>query len=379
MYHDDFKGKKLFSGPAQSPCVSKLETIFSPTLEGTGHHNELDGLIVEGSKDDFEASSLRGYDGDDNDRNLCEYQTCNVSDLYISDMIFSEISIKGSIFDFNESASMPGYKCNEPSVLLNEKLKIMPFLEDSFGTSNGYDGREDYLDIGMLIRTLKDVGDKIAYPWSTSVLPRGTKKKRFTMLVLDLDDGCYTKDLTVLGVDLAKIAIIDNTPEVFRFQVNNGIPIKSWFDDRSDCELELPFNALLLVLVAPYQILNLRGGNHSEKNDQIHYNDRAGTDCQLALHILHSRLLHRRMVDLSKLWGDHQIYKCTIYTDLEATASFTCIFQPTANQELTYTASRIGEWTFNKGVVLVRFMSNPRRQECTTDINFYITSLAAIE
>lgn len=52
------------------------------------------------------------------------------------------------------------------------------------------------------------------------------------------EGNVYIKDLGKTGRDLAKTIIVDNVAENFRLQPENGIFIKSWFDDMHDDALQ---------------------------------------------------------------------------------------------------------------------------------------------
>lgn len=61
----------------------------------------------------------------------------------------------------------------------------------------------------------------------------------------DLQGNVFQKDLSKLGRDLSKTLIVDNSAENFQLQPDNGIYIKSWYDDPED--KALPQLAPLLV------------------------------------------------------------------------------------------------------------------------------------
>ena len=72
----------------------------------------------------------------------------------------------------------------------------------------------------------------------------------------------YVKDLRMLGRDLKNVILLDNSPNAYKFQPENGVPIKDFFFDTTDNSLQiiLPFLETLAAVIhffSTYSILSI--------------------------------------------------------------------------------------------------------------------------
>jgi Dullard-like phosphatase family protein len=57
-------------------------------------------------------------------------------------------------------------------------------------------------------------------------------------------NGIYIKELKKLNRNLKDLIILDNSPLAYAFDSDNGLPIKAWYEDREDKELDRIFPIL---------------------------------------------------------------------------------------------------------------------------------------
>ena len=60
-------------------------------------------------------------------------------------------------------------------------------------------------------------------------------------------NGIYIKELKRLNRDLKDVIIVDNSPLAYAFNMENGLPIKSWYEDKNDNEFEVIFPLLMFL------------------------------------------------------------------------------------------------------------------------------------
>lgn len=89
---------------------------------------------------------MRGLGTDENEdgRIVCGYETCDISDFYISDMIITSLPIDQDAYDDNlsETNCISDYKSAEPSMFdAADQYIVLPALEDDAKIGNTSDVR----------------------------------------------------------------------------------------------------------------------------------------------------------------------------------------------------------------------------------------------
>lgn len=102
---------------------------------------------------------------------------------------------------------------------------------------------QNYYEIVVFTAALKDYADWILDRIDTA----GSIRYRLYRDHTTFQNGVYLKDLSRLNRDLSKTIIVDNNPDNFQMHPENGIYIKSWYEDPNDLALKHLTNVLIRI------------------------------------------------------------------------------------------------------------------------------------
>lgn len=90
-----------------------------------------------------------------------------------------------------------------------------------------------YFEIVIFTAGIKEYADAILDELDCSKYISHRLYRHHTMM----DEDVYIKDLGLIGRDITKTLIVDNTKDNFMYHNRNGIPIHSWYEDQKDSTL----------------------------------------------------------------------------------------------------------------------------------------------
>ena len=177
---------------------------------------------------------------------------------YLHQQAFTPINRRKKLYedDFLIPAKKSEFNGKKTLVLdLDETLvhsSFLPFAKNDIVLNTNLEG--NYYNIYVLVRPwaeqfIKEMGkyfEIITFTASISeyaspVLDILDKEKNIQYRLYrehcNFVNGVFIKDLKRLNRSLKDVIILDNSPLAYAFDVDNGLPILSWFDNRSDKEL----------------------------------------------------------------------------------------------------------------------------------------------
>ena len=106
-----------------------------------------------------------------------------------------------------------------------------------------------YFDVGIFTASVKEYADAVI-----SFLDPENKLIKYKLYrnnCINFNDSFMIKDLRIFkNVDLRKIILIDNSMYSFALQINNGILINSFFNDKNDTELNNALEYLISYIAS---------------------------------------------------------------------------------------------------------------------------------